>query len=310
MVCGALIVVVGSLVLVSLGAMNLLSASRAYTQGEAIWSKGQKDAILALCRYVQSRDDKDYYEFEEAIAIPLRSRLIRQQMELPHPDFDEVTRNYAAMGIHKRDRIGAAFLFRYFGWTEQMALAIRLWRDAEVDILELHRIGHTFHTSVVRGTLQPDETAQLLTEIYRLNERLTPSEHRFSDALARGSRRLHNFLIASIVLLAAFLIVACTLVYLRLFRRVRRSEAQYWHLIDAASEAIVIADADSGKIVGANQKAEKLLGRKAADTHISTLNLLDFNSRVNGNSASLNLSALDGKKHEARIGFKPAMMAQ
>ena len=79
--------------LVSLGAMNLLSASRAYTQGEAIWSKGQKDAMLSLCRYVQSRDDKDYYEFEEAIAIPLRSRLIRQQMELPHPDFDEVTRN-------------------------------------------------------------------------------------------------------------------------------------------------------------------------------------------------------------------------
>ena len=67
MICGALAAVVASLAFVAISSMELLSAARGYTQGEALWSKGQKDAMLYLMRYSQTRSDTDYKRFLAAL---------------------------------------------------------------------------------------------------------------------------------------------------------------------------------------------------------------------------------------------------
>src|SRR5262245_36807192 len=54
---GALVSIVVCLVFLSLFSMELLSAARAYVNGEALWSKGQKDAALFLNRYAQSHSE-------------------------------------------------------------------------------------------------------------------------------------------------------------------------------------------------------------------------------------------------------------
>ena len=50
--------------------MDLLSAARGYTQGEALWSKGQKDAVLFLGNYAHSRLESDYQQYLNASPRP------------------------------------------------------------------------------------------------------------------------------------------------------------------------------------------------------------------------------------------------
>ena len=46
---------------------QVLSGVRAYVGGEGLWSKGQKDAVYALNRYLDSRDPADFHRFEQAM---------------------------------------------------------------------------------------------------------------------------------------------------------------------------------------------------------------------------------------------------
>jgi hypothetical protein len=66
---GSLIVVVGTVVLLAGCSMRTLSAVRGFVGGESLWSKGQKDSIVALTRYTHSLDESDYDGFLAAIRI-------------------------------------------------------------------------------------------------------------------------------------------------------------------------------------------------------------------------------------------------
>ncbi|HTS24762.1 MAG TPA: hypothetical protein VMH81_02745 [Bryobacteraceae bacterium] len=57
--CGALALLIASLVLVAILSTEMLSAARGYTQGEAPWSKGQKDAIVHLAQYARTRSEAE-----------------------------------------------------------------------------------------------------------------------------------------------------------------------------------------------------------------------------------------------------------
>src|SRR5690242_4247809 len=69
--------------------IQTLSAIRAYVAGESVWSKAQKDAIYLLDRYVETRNDLYYLQFENAIAIPLGDRAARLALDSPTADFEE-----------------------------------------------------------------------------------------------------------------------------------------------------------------------------------------------------------------------------
>ena len=56
LVCLLLALIVGALVTMAAGTVQTLSAVRAYTAGEALYSKSQKDAVHHLLLYATSRD--------------------------------------------------------------------------------------------------------------------------------------------------------------------------------------------------------------------------------------------------------------
>src|ERR1700704_1823735 len=59
------------LLLLAMGAIDILSAGRAYVGGESLWSKVQKDAVYYLNQYAQSKDEEEYLKFRGAISVPL-----------------------------------------------------------------------------------------------------------------------------------------------------------------------------------------------------------------------------------------------
>src|SRR3954452_22306660 len=77
-----------AVLLVGLGgfSMDVLSSARAYVGGESLWSKAQKQAVLYLNQYVDSRSEADYQAFLKAISVSLGDRKARLELDREVPD--------------------------------------------------------------------------------------------------------------------------------------------------------------------------------------------------------------------------------
>ena len=188
LICAAFAAIVTCLVLVATASMEMLSAARGYTQGEALWSKGQKDAVLNLLRYAHTRSEDDYQQFLAAIHIPLACRAARHQMDLPRYDPATLASAFAEAGINEEDRSRMVWLYRHFGSEPHLAKAIAIWVEAEQDILALERNGRQLHQRILSGTLDQRLVDQTTAENVRINRNLTPIEARF---FFRAWRRRH-----------------------------------------------------------------------------------------------------------------------
>ena len=298
LICAAFAAIVTCLVLVATVSMEILSAARGYTQGEALWSKGQKDAVLNLLRYAHTRSEDDYQRFLAAIHIPLACRAARHQMDLPRYDPATLASAFREAGINQEDRSRMVWFYRHFGSERHLAKAIAIWVEADGDILALERNGQELHQRILSGTLDQRLLDETTAENVRINRNLTPIEARFSQSLAEASRWLHKLLTTMLSLLGALLIAAGSAVFHRLVGRVANSEQKYRHLLDTASVAILIADGRTGRIVDANRQAVDTLGPAALDRAQSVQPLLCLTS---SDSDICDFSGLVGAKRETRL---------
>jgi hypothetical protein len=66
--------------------LDTLSSVRAYVGGEALWSKGQKDAIHFISLYSQTGEEHFFDRFKVAVSIPSSDRAARYALEQRTPD--------------------------------------------------------------------------------------------------------------------------------------------------------------------------------------------------------------------------------
>ena len=71
------LVIVIVLLMLSAESMSILVATRSYSEGESLWSKGQKRAMFSLLRYTETGSSEDYYSYREAIAVPMGDQKAR-----------------------------------------------------------------------------------------------------------------------------------------------------------------------------------------------------------------------------------------
>ena len=108
--------------------LQVTSSLRAYVAGESLWSKGQRDALYFLHRYLESGDPVLLARYRTAIAIPLGDRDARLALESDPPDIAAAAKGYARGGNHPDDIPGMIWLYRYFSWIPDMQGSIRDWR--------------------------------------------------------------------------------------------------------------------------------------------------------------------------------------
>ncbi|MFN3461527.1 MAG: hypothetical protein ACK4ZN_11005 [Oceanibaculum sp.] len=67
------------LVTVSFGLAGIwfVDVARSYTSGASYYSRYQKNAVLALLRYGENREEADFAAYRESIAVPLADREAR-----------------------------------------------------------------------------------------------------------------------------------------------------------------------------------------------------------------------------------------
>ncbi len=239
--------------------MAMLSAVRAYVGGEALWSKAQKDAVQHLVRYVDSRDPRDYLRYEDAIGVTFGDRRARLELEKPAPDMRVVAEGFVTGRNHPDDVDAMATLFRRFRHASYIADAADAWADADAEVERLDVVARAVHADVVAN--RPIDAPRILRKIATINARVTPHEDRFSSVLGEGARGVRRLSLWITLGAAGLLTAMAALLSWTMLQRLRESSDRYRRLLDTATDAIVVADAETGLIVDANRRAEELTGR-------------------------------------------------
>src|SRR6201996_5550493 len=61
--------------------LEVLSSVRAYVGGEALWSRGQKNALYSLTLYLHTGQPALFEQYKTALAVPLGDQFARTAME-------------------------------------------------------------------------------------------------------------------------------------------------------------------------------------------------------------------------------------
>ena len=253
--------------------IQTLASIRAYVGGEGLWSKAQKEAVIALHRYARSRDEIDFQDYLRAIQVPLGDHAARLELQKASPDYEIVSHGLLQGGNHPDDLKGMAELFRRFRRISYMASAIDTWTRGDRDIERLQEIAADLHNAIRSGKDDPDRTASLIRQIDDVDLHLTPLESLFSEQMTSGSFMMSYYLSLIVFGLAGVLLIAGVFFSFHLAGAIhksesdleiagdslKRSERRFRSLIQDVSDVILVL-AHDGTLYYASHSAERILG--------------------------------------------------
>ena len=181
-------------------AMSTLSAVRAFVGSEGLWSKGHKNAVIALNQYVIAKNPADYITFKNELEVSLGDKVAR--LELMKDDFNpEVVREGFLRGKnHDSDIPSMITLVRRFGDSPLMAKTVQAWAGGDDLVEELIQLGEKIDSELQSGIDQKRQNYFIL-EIGRIDSELTRLENEFSYTLGWASRFLENMLMFTLLLI-------------------------------------------------------------------------------------------------------------
>lgn len=250
---------------ITITSLEFLSGVRAYVAGEAHWSKGQKDAIHALQRYVVSGDDADFMTYEMSVAVPLGDRNARLALESEQPNTEAARIGFLQGGNHPDDISALIRMFRCCRTLPYVSDAVKRWQATDPMLTELAVLAAHIRDEKHANNMSRDVASQRSMQIIMLDARLAPLASAFSHSLSELSRLTKTVLIAANLVTAA-LLMALLIWYARSYlaesrahRHALRAEQERARVIlKSIGDAVIGIDVD-GRIDYLNPAAEKLL---------------------------------------------------
>ncbi len=218
------LVIVIVLLILSAESMSILMAARAYSEGESLWSKGQKRAMFSLLRYTETRSAADYVNYREAIAVPTGDQKARLELEKADPDFAAAWQGFIEGRNHPDDVPGLIMLFRRFRHIEFMAAVIDLWTEGDRYIAELNAVAEGLHSMISSGMDTPEALRSFRDRIVEIDTRLTPLTDQFTRTLGEATRKTKALLLIANFGAAGILVPIGILLSRRMVRHRERAE--------------------------------------------------------------------------------------
>ncbi len=238
----------------------ILSSERSYIEGESDWSKAQKEAVIELEQYAATGSQADYQAYLAAIQVPLGDKFARLELGKPVPDMQVVYQEFGRAHASPEDVRSILRFYRWFHGFSFMQRAMADWAAADAEIDNLTEFADQLHAERFLDRPDPERVRHVLEEIEACDTRLTLLENQFSNTLVAGDQRLRGFLNYLTLGTSVLLLVLGIGTSRYLLSNVRRSEEKYRRLFDSASDAIVIVDDETGKVVEANTRTGEFLG--------------------------------------------------
>ncbi|MEO8587494.1 MAG: EAL domain-containing protein [Acidobacteriota bacterium] len=263
-VVGLFLVVIVALVAVGASGLDLLAGLQSFVSAESHWAKGQKDASLALSRYLDTGDESDYRRFVGRLGVTLGDRKARLALEQPRPDLAAAQQGFleGRNGGGNVDEMTRLYL--RFHEVSIFSRAIEVWERGDLLVAEMLELGARIHEHP--RPLPPEVHAGFAKQIDRLNDRATIIEDAFSATVLQATRWVRSRLVAAILamtLLLGALAVAASALIARLLRRrdeALRSSEQRFRLLFERNLAGLFRTTLDGRILDCNSAFARILG--------------------------------------------------
>lgn len=184
--------------------MHALIAVRALVSGESIWSKSQKNSVIALLHYRQTSDPVFYDSFKNQIKVIKGDQKARLALLKKTPDYEQATQGLLEGQTHPDDIQVQMDLIVRFQKDPHVSKALRIWAEGDVLIAKLEALAAQLEQQITskKSTAEIEDT---ISNIYMINDQLSVLENKFSDALGEGARWVEKVLLLTL-LLAVFLV--------------------------------------------------------------------------------------------------------
>ena len=258
------------LIAMTWGVLQVQKVQAGFLSAESVWSKAQKQAVIDLDAYARHGATADLASFHRHYTVLASDRWAREAVIAGNYPVAEVDAVFARGNIMREAQPGMEFALRHFSGVPHMREALAAWRATDADIDTLARLAEEAEAAWAQGPPPADEIAVWQAEVAALNARVTPHTRVFALEVVRGALAAGELMFWGV--LATFL--AAIVLWLRLARRtlgdMRGSEERYRLLFDSATDAIVMVDEASERVIDANRLAcawtgqaiEGLIGRR------------------------------------------------
>ncbi|MDR3696627.1 HAMP domain-containing sensor histidine kinase [Mucilaginibacter sp.] len=187
-------------------AVKIISSTRAYTNFEAQYAKGEKDATRHLINYLNSHDEVDYLYFKSDISIPKGDSIAREALTLGK--VSGIARiGFLMGGNNKEDLPQLVWFFSEFKNKPFFKKAIETWQQADVLVGKLNAIGITVHGNIAAG--QPVDGDGLILQINTISDNLSIKQQNFSSIMGDTSRMVDHYVFI-FDLVIPFIILVCS----------------------------------------------------------------------------------------------------
>ena len=256
----SMIAIVMLVLLLTWFALQVQVAVAGFLNGESIWSKAQKQAIIELYAYATHGDARNLHEYKENMRVVMADRAGRDAVAGAHPQPALARRAFASTGALPQSIPLLVFAMQHLAAAPYISTALRNWRASDPAMDELPGIAQHLQALYAQPHPSPIETSVEAARILRINATVAPLADAFSRSIALGAAWLARVLFWSMCS-ATLLMLAIWLYFARrTLRALRGSESRYRTLLDGAHDAIAVVDAGSGRILEINQAAEHMIG--------------------------------------------------
>jgi diguanylate cyclase (GGDEF)-like protein len=262
----ALVAVVGLVLVLTWGALQFQVALAGLLNGESVWSKAQKQAVIDLSTYATNGKAEYLARFRGNYALLGYDRWVRENTARPSYDYDLAVKALSHGNTIPDAIPGVLFILHYFPDAPYVRGALKAWRSTDGSIDELETIADQLQRHYSQpAPVATGEIARLRERINTLNDFVEPRTKIFSQEIARGATWLTWVLFTFVFAVAC----AASLVWLYMARRIlasiRGTEERYRLVFDSAADAIVMVDEAEGSILDVNRITQAWTGRDQSD---------------------------------------------
>ena len=257
-----LVATVALILALTWGALLVQITLAGFLNGESIWSKAQKQSVIALDTYAVEGSPAALADYKRNNAIVKSDAWARDAIASGHFDRRKVIQAFQRGSVMPEAIPGMIFIFEHFSGAPYFREALQMWHSVDGSVAELGSIAGQLERARTSGSISPAEITRQRNRIHALNDFIQPRANRFSLEIARGATWIARVLFVGVVSAAALAIVLWLLMARRTLARIRGSEERYRLLFDSAPDAIVMVDEGSGRILDANRTAAAWTGRE------------------------------------------------
>lgn len=239
-----IIIACSSLIIINYITLKILSANRAYINGESHYSKAQKDAKSHLIVYLYTKDVKEWNSYKRELSVPQGDAIARIAL-LNNGSRETIEAGFKAGRNNPKDFDHLIWLFQNFQSVDFFAIAINEWTNADFLIKKLSNLGVELNQKIETNTLTEADKSIFLEKINQLSKKLSVSEHKFSASLGSGSRIVKDYLFLLNVFFIIIIIGSVSIYYLLLVNRFKSSKLK----TDEVNASLMIANRELDKFV-------------------------------------------------------------